>query len=366
MVKLNNQKDLTVNRNLMRQLHLWLSIPFGLIIVVLCLSGAILLFERDYGHIGQAEVDPAGRTPISIDSIMKEVESTLPEGKYITGVTIYPDPGHAYKVSVNKPVMAALWVDQYTGKVIGEYKRAAIFKIASSAHRRLFGNSKTQGASGINAGKLVVGISAIVMLAIIVTGFILWWPMRGKFLHQLKLSRGKKSFKLWYDLHCTTGAISALIFSLCILTGLTWSFGWYKKTFYGVLGSEVATFSRNSLQAENFMAWDVAVSELLESDIYKEIRIYQGRIDVMNGGYGNQQASDTYLYDKDNGIITDKIAYSEKPRAEKIKGWIYTLHFGSWAGHASRNLYLCIMLFGVFLPISGYYLWIKRLRRNNR
>lgn len=355
-----------MNKHVIRKLHLWLSVPFGIVIIILCLSGAILLFERDYGHLGQAEVDPAGRTPVSLDSIMKKVERTLPEDKYITGVTIYPDDYHAYKVSINKPDMFAVWVDQYSGKVIGEYKRAKIFKIASSAHRRMFGNSKSQGASGTNVGKLVVGISAIVMIVIVATGLILWWPMRKSFVDQLRWGHGKKSYKRWYDLHCTTGVISALVLILCVLTGLTWSFGWYKKAIYGVLGSEVAKSSRNSEQSKNFEVWDTAVSELPKDDSYKEIRIYQGRIDVMNEGYGNQQASDTYLYDEESGRITKKIAYCEKPRADKIKGWIYTLHVGSWARHASRNLYICIMLFGVFLPISGYYLWIKRIRRSHK
>ncbi len=355
-----------MKKHIIRKLHLWLSIPFGIIIALLCLSGVVLLLERDYGHFGQAEIDSAGRTPICLDSIMIEVERTLPEGKYITGVTIYPNENHAYKVSVNKPFMGAYWVDQYTGKIIGEYKRAKIFQIAGSAHRRLFLEAHDSGASVINAGKLVVGISAIVMIVIVVTGLILWWPMRRNFFQQLRWDRGKKLYKRWYDLHCTTGVIAALVLILCVLTGLTWSFGWYKKAFYGVLGSEVAMPSRNSVQSKNFEAWNTAVSELPEDVCYKEIRIYQGRIDVMNGVYGNQQASDTYLYDEESGRITKKIAYCEKPRADKIKGWIYTLHVGSWARHTSRNLYLCIMLFGVFLPISGYYLWIKRIRRNHK
>lgn len=30
-----------------RQIHLWLSVPFGIIISILCLSGAALVFENE-------------------------------------------------------------------------------------------------------------------------------------------------------------------------------------------------------------------------------------------------------------------------------------------------------------------------------
>lgn len=136
-----------MNKTVFRQLHLWLSVPFGLIIVLMCLSGAILLFERDFGHIGQVE----GKNKI-------------------VGVTAYPDADHAYKIFSETPAMAAIWVDQYTGEVIGKYERVKIFKLASAAHRRLFGKSKADGAYGAKTGK----INHIIGATLPFTGYYLW------------------------------------------------------------------------------------------------------------------------------------------------------------------------------------------------
>ena len=33
--------------NLMKKLHLWLSVPFGLVIFITCFSGAMLVFEKE-------------------------------------------------------------------------------------------------------------------------------------------------------------------------------------------------------------------------------------------------------------------------------------------------------------------------------
>ncbi len=195
-------------KTVFKQLHLWLSIPFGLVVTLICLSGAILIFERDFGHIGQAKVSSNGRTPLPLDSILKSSETYLADSNQIVGVTTYPDPEHAYKVMLAKPAMAAIWVDQYTGRVISKYERAEIFKLASAAHRRLFGKSKAEGASGAKTGKLIIGISTIALLFIILSGLIVWWPAKGNVKKKFTISTDKGPYRFWFDFHCVGGVIS--------------------------------------------------------------------------------------------------------------------------------------------------------------
>ncbi len=130
-----------------------------------------------------------------------------------------------------KPAMAAIWVDQYTGRVISKYERAEIFKLASAAHRRLFGKSKAEGASGAKTGKLIIGISTIALLLIILSGLIVWWPAKRQCQKKFTISTDKGSYRFWFDFHCVGGVISTLVLVVCILTGLNWSFGWYRTAF---------------------------------------------------------------------------------------------------------------------------------------
>ncbi len=355
-----------MNKKFFRQLHLWLSVPLGLIVVLMCLSGAVLLFERDFGHIGQAEVESEGRQPLPLDSIMSSADAYLKGKNKIVGVTTYPDSNHAYKVLLAKPAMAAIWVDQYTGEVIGKYERAEIFKVASTAHRRLFSKSKAEGAYGAKTGKLIIGISTIGLLLIIITGFIMWWPKKGHWHDKFRISTKNGSYKLWYDIHCVGGVVSSVVLIICILTGLTWSFGWYKKSFYSVLGSEVAKSSSHKTPAENYSAWETAYRTLATENNDKEIRMYQGEADIVISGIGNQQALNTYLFDTNTGEINHDEKYADKARSNHIKGWIYTLHVGSWLGWISRVLYLLCVIIGAILPITGYYLWIKRLCKKKK
>lgn len=348
-------------RKLFKQIHLWLSVPFGLIITIICLSGAILIFERDFGHIGQAEVASGSRTPLPMDSILRSAEAYLDGSNKIVGVTTYPDPEHAYKVQLAKPAMAALWVDQYTGEVTGNYERAEIFKLASAAHRRLFGKAKSEGAAGAATGKLIIGITTISLLLIIISGIIVWWPPKGQWGKKLKIATGHGAYRFWSDFHCVGGAISATVLTVCILTGLNWSFGWYRSAFYSTLGAAPAKSSSHKTPAENFPAWTAAYSRIQAENPDSEIRMYQNEADVVADGYGNRQATATYIINPDDGSILSVKPYDEKARANHIKGWIYSLHVGSWLGWITKILYLICVIIGAILPLSGYYLWIKRL-----
>lgn len=348
-------------KNIFRQIHLWLSVPFGLIVTIICLSGALLIFERDFSRPGQARIESDGKMPLPMDSILSSTQQYLSGDNQIVGVTTYPDPHLAYKVMLAKPAMAALWVNQYTGEVIGDYERPAVFKWASAAHRRLFGKSKAEGAFGAKTGKLIIGITTIATLLIIISGIIIWWPAKGQVKKKFTISTTKGSYKFWFDFHSVGGVISTLVLVACILTGLNWSFGWYRKAFYGTFGTEVAKPSSHKTPAENYPAWTTAYSNLSAANPDKEIRIYQDEADIVVGGYGNQQSTDTYEFDPATGEILSATLYKDKKESNHVKGWIYSIHVGSWLGWTTKIIYFICVLIGAILPISGYYLWIKRL-----
>ncbi|MGG6549019.1 UNVERIFIED_CONTAM: PepSY domain-containing protein, partial [Prevotella sp. 15_C9] len=44
----------------------------------------------------------------------------------------------------------------------------------------------------------------------------------------------------------------------------------------------------------------------------------------------------------------------------KIRGWIYSVHVGSWGGMLTRILTFVAALIGASLPLTGYYLWIRK------
>ena len=362
-------------RKIFRHIHLWLSVPFGLIITLICFSGAMLVFEAEIMKIFRHDlyyVKEVKEAPLPADKIMENVAGILPDDVTATGLNIFANPERSYQVSLSKPRRSSLFVDPYTGEVLGKYERSPFFLTMFKLHRWLLDSMKP--GSDIFVGKLVVGISTLIFVFILISGIVIWWPRTRKALvNSLKISTGKGLKRFWYDLHVAGGMYILLFLLVMALTGLTWSFSWYRTGFYRLFGVEVqqrksgkASSSPHGKEKKN--EHDGTKSEVYEelskqNDGYKQITVSDGTATVAFGRLGNQRASDRYTFDPDNGTITSVDLYKDTEKSGKIRGWIYSVHVGNWGGTFTRILYFIAALGGASLPLTGYYLWIKRWTR---
>lgn len=388
---------------------MWLSVPFGLIITLVCFSGAMLVFENEVNEWFRRDlyyVETVKESPLPMDKLLEKVATTLPDSVSVTGVSISSDPGRAYQVSLSKPRRASLYVDQYTGEVKGKSERSGFFMFMFRMHRWLL-DSMNPGNEGIFWGKMIVGVSTLLLVFVLISGIVIWWPRTRKALkNSLKITATKGWRRFWYDLH-VAGGMYALIFLLAMaLTGLTWSFPWYRTAFYKVFGVEVQQRAaqgheqksdaqkRNtklaahrekkregnevrkgerSRRPENnhsdmysvtspFVYWQEIYDKLRrQNPEYKQISISSGTASVSFNRFGNQRASDRYSFNTDNGEFTETSLYQHQDKSGKIRGWIYSVHVGNWGGMFTRILTFIAALLGSALPLTGYYLWIKRL-----
>ena len=396
-------------KKIFRKIHLWLSVPFGLIITLVCFSGAMLVFENEANEWFRRDlyyVETVKESPLPMDKLLEKVATTLPDSVSVTGVSISSDPGRAYQVSLSKPRRASLYVDQYTGEVKGKSERSGFFMFMFRMHRWLL-DSMNPGNDGIFWGKMIVGVSTLLLVFVLISGIVIWWPRTRKALkNSLKITATKGWRRFWYDLH-VAGGMYALIFLLAMaLTGLTWSFPWYRTAFYKVFGVEVQQRAaqgheqksdaqkrdtklaahrekkregnevrkgERSRRPENnhsdmysvtspFVYWQEIYDKLRrQNPEYKQISISSGTASVSFNRFGNQRASDRYSFNTDNGEFTETSLYQHQDKSGKIRGWIYSVHVGNWGGMFTRILTFIAALLGAALPLTGYYLWIKRL-----
>ncbi len=396
-------------KKIFRKIHLWLSVPFGLIITLVCFSGAMLVFENEVNEWFRRDlyyVETVKESPLPMDKLLEKVATTLPDSVSVTGVSISSDPGRAYQVSLSKLRRASLYVDQYTGEVKGKSERSGFFMFMFRMHRWLL-DSMNPGNEGIFWGKMIVGVSTLLLVFVLISGIVIWWPRTRKALkNSLKITATKGWKRFWYDLH-VAGGMYALIFLLAMaLTGLTWSFPWYRTAFYKVFGVEVQQRAaqgheqksdaqkrdtklaahrekkregnevrkgERSRRPENnhsdmysvtspFVYWQEIYDKLRrQNPEYKQISISSGTASVSFNRFGNQRASDRYSFNTDNGEFTETSLYQHQDKSGKIRGWIYSVHVGNWGGMFTRILTFIAALLGSALPLTGYYLWIKRL-----
>ena len=373
-----------------RKIHLWLAVPFGLIITIICFTGALLVFEDQVTQLTNRHlyyVESPGSQPLPVGTLVEKVESQLTKGATITGVTIYPQPDRSYQVNLSAPKGAAVYIDPYTGEVLGQSQRTPFFRTVFMLHRWLLDSQPADG--GIFWGKRITGISTLLFVIILLSGIVIWWPRSRKGLKngiQIALRKGKTCF--WHDLHAAGGIYVLLLVLVMALTGLTWSFDWYKNAFYTLFGVETTapakgpahkekspqgpqpgTTAEAATPATPFACWQQVYDQLAaENPDRLKIEITDGTASVSNNRYGNIRGTDRYTFDPQSGQITGASLYKDTGNSGKIRGWIYSVHTGAWGGNLTRIIWFLAALLGATLPLTGYYLWIKRLycKRHNR
>lgn len=165
-------------RTFFHQIHLWLSIPLGILISVICLTGAILVFEQEITQI-----------------MYPETQVTQVEGQQ------------------------------------ARKQRPEFFRQVRALHRWLLDAPAQKGEP--SAGKTVVGITTVAMIVILISGMIIWFPRNSRTLkNRLQISCTKGWRRFWYDSHVALGFYSTLFLLIMALTGLTWSFSGYRTFMY--------------------------------------------------------------------------------------------------------------------------------------
>ncbi len=406
-------------KKIFTKLHLWLSIPFGIIISILCLTGGLLVFETEIQQITNPSrfyVKEVKETPLPLEQLIPMVQAQLPDTVSISGVTFPAKPNQTYRMSMSGMGRTSLIVDPYTGEIVDTvtpYAKGNFFSAVRRLHRWFLYPMQRDKT---NWGKMLTGTSTLIFVFILITGIVIWIPKSVKMLkRRLKIKTGSGGFRFWYDLHLAGGIYTAILLLTMALTGLTWSFQWYRTGFNKVFGIEAtqggghgqpapnqqdnnanaqATSGKPSgeeggrnnrnesepgnkgegqegrkgegrsgrgQRGPNYVIWTEVYKQLAaQNPNYKTISVQSGSASVSAATTGNTRASDRYTFDNRTGEITNVQLYKDNPKSTKARGWIYAVHVGSWGGILTRILYFIACLIGTSLPLTGYYFYFKK------
>ncbi|MCX4281568.1 MAG: PepSY-associated TM helix domain-containing protein, partial [Alistipes sp.] len=224
---------------------------------------------------------------------------------------------------------------------------------------------------------------------------ILWIPRSRKALrNRLKVSCTYGRRRFWHDCHVTLGFYATLLLLVMALTGLTWSFGWYRTAAYSLFGGPQQTVAaqekpsrkadsgnrherersgertagreQGKRQAEtearpfDYAVWDEVLEQLTaHCTAYKTIVLTQTEAQVAR--QSAMRRIDRATFDPRSGRLAEITRYEETPRQQRLRGWFYAFHTGTWGGIWTKILYFIAALIGASLPLTGYWLWWKRL-----
>lgn len=356
-------------RKLFRKLHLWLSIPAGVIIVIMCLTGAILVFQEEILRMAYPErysVSDTSHSPLALSEIIDRVDAELVDDK-IVSIQIPDKPNATYVATLESGARSHVYIDPYTSEIKGYYNyRSGFFFQTMRLHRWMM-------LKDLSTGRLITGGATILFVIILISGIVVWFPRKGlpKKSHFTIKWNGSFSRKT-FDLHRVIGFYVCLGLLLLSLTGLMWSFDWYRGgvgTLFGVeqpaKGGKSAKNQSQEKPEVNHIDWDEALT-IAQANItdYKYILITEdGNVSVLQKKAPHPRATDGYKLNDGQLKLTSK--YSDRKDSRHLMTWAYALHVGNWGGIWSKILVFVISLSGITLPITGYMLWIRGMRRKN-
>jgi len=379
-VKPKKKGDLLFKR-ISAWLHLWLGLFSGIIVVIVSITGAIYVFEKEirsvtepWTHVqpqDQKMLPPSALTDLAVKAVPGMKPTALNYG--------LPDQSAAaVSYSRKTGLLITVFMDPYNGRIlkktttdfVGNKGEFDFFRFILHGHRALW--------LPYPIGRPIIGVAILIFVVLLLSGLVLWWPKKWT-----KATRDK-SFKVkWnasfkrvnYDLHNVFGFYSMLLLLIIALTGLVWSFQWVSKSVYW------ATSGGKSLTEEAAMVSDttskLAFNMASVDKLWAQIAIQ----DKPEGFYINlpRQKADlveviAYLrsgtYYKTNIYNFDQYTlkpvksagpysgrYADAGVADKLRRMNYDIHVGAILGIPGKVIAFFLAMVSASLPITGFYIW---------
>lgn len=215
-----------------RFLHRWLGLSVGLVLSLVCLSGALLLHKSSllpliYPQLGSALQQRLPDQEVGQAKVdLTRVEQLLArDHKKPLAVVLPKDDWPVYTLVYNKTTRAFFDLNgrYLTTLDSGSDPFAWLFDL----HQNLLLGS---------AGKKINGWVQLFTLALLLTGLLLWWPKR-RLRKALTVDFSVKGRKFWFQLHrtCAVAAIPLLLLMVASGVGLLF-YSQTKQVLTGLFG----------------------------------------------------------------------------------------------------------------------------------
>ncbi|MEC9442754.1 MAG: PepSY-associated TM helix domain-containing protein [Myxococcota bacterium] len=342
------------------QIHLWLGMVSGIIVTIVCLTGAMLSFEEEIVHATHPElytVEVSGER-MPLEDLSRRVSEEYKDVD-VGSFSISPEPTRSVEVSVGRG--DTIFVNPYSGEVLGRrvYRETAFFTVFS-LHRWLLAGK---------VGKMIVGSATLMFCIIVLTGIWVWWPKSMRMLRRrLKVKTNGGSKRLVFDLHVSVGIYVAIFLFIMGFTGLRWSFEWFEQGLYVVTNSKKER-TKPPEPLETAKAESIPYDEALRvgQEVLGPAKSYRISIPsekspvyairAVPDDAAHAKASDTVYIDPVEGSLLRRDRFEARSGGDRLKSTFYALHTGEIYGMWTRILAFLAALIGATMPLTGALIW---------
>ncbi|QDP23540.1 PepSY-associated TM helix domain-containing protein [Bradyrhizobium cosmicum] len=368
------------------QVHSIAGLVLALLLALIALTGSVMSFEDEIvEHLngGIIQVAPRQAPPLMPDELVARLEAAQVAGK-VAAVTLSSDPSAAVRVRFGRDEQGArrtsLYVDPYDARVLGSPRGEEFFATVRRLHRWLLIPGDAKGW-----GRQITGIAALGLIVMLISGLVLRWPRRASNVKMwLKPNLGLRGRGLHRSLHAVIGTWVLPIYVVMTLTGLWYSFDWYKDGVVWLLSRpHVAAAKMQPKQPRSSsrpepapqVGFDRAWTTFLHeeggrfSKALLTLPVGPGTV-IRIRSWGKDSTLDTtrdeFRIDAITGQLVSAERYADKTFGEKIIANVLDIHRGAILGWPGKLAFMIAAALMPLFSVTGLLLYLsrRRLRRS--
>ncbi|MBH3359094.1 PepSY domain-containing protein [Pseudomonas guariconensis] len=369
------------------QLHWFFGITAGLVLALMGVTGAVYSFQEELlrlfnPHVLKVQVRQEGVLPPA--ELVRRVEAA--QGDTVSMLWVDTREGNAARIFFQPPPGERRgqmrYVDPYTGQFQDDVTGQGFFNLMLQLHRFL--------AMG-DTGRQITGACTLMLVFFCLSGLYLRWPRQAlNWRAWLTLEWAKKGRAFNWDLHAVAGTWCLLFYLLFALTGLFWSYEWYREGLNKLL-AEAPAAGQQQKRGEGrgrhgpqkldkdapplVVDYDAIWTSLKEA-AGPGLLTYNLRLPPAGGrpatlfylleGADHERAFNTLTLDPATGQVKHHERYADKPFKAQLLQSVYALHVGSYFGLPGRIILTVASLTMPLFFITGWLLYLDRRRKKRQ
>jgi uncharacterized iron-regulated membrane protein len=354
-------------RNLAFSLHRYIGLTVGLILIIVGLTGSILVFQKEIDSVlvkqKFEQVIPQAQT-VSLDVVTNNITQAYakqPDWKLAQFVLYYDRDIYLARLNNSEDKQLDVFVNAYTGEILGDRLRnQSFFGRVYELHYSLLAGP---------IGFIVVGIAALFMCILAITGLILWSGWRN-LLAGFKIKSNASIKRKNYDIHKVVGIIALIFLTFTGFTGFIWNF--YEQTEPAIYA---LTFTPKPPEVKSIVTGKepLVISEISEKAIATIPEAKPSSISIPTKPdevftvYLKQPQDAQYFankvdIDRYSGKILHVINSKTAKLGDRLLNAFVPIHFGTFGGLPTRILYVFVGLSPTILFVTGLIMYRLRYR----
>jgi uncharacterized iron-regulated membrane protein len=375
MFKQRNIKWAAHQRRWFGKWHLYIGILAGTILAITGITGSILVFRDEI----DAKLNPAlfsveaGQKKIPVGDIIPVVQQKYP-GLAFNFIDCEDTSANATYQLYDFKNEEQIFINPYTGEKVGKRMYESSFiSIVTQLHTSLFIPV---------VGRYIIGLAALCMLILIISGIRLWLPKTVKQLKAALTINFKAGIKRQnYDWHKILGLYTSPATGLIALTGTCITFSIIIIPLLFILTGKSPKGVAQLLNAKSsytagIKPMPISKAISIASTIFPQgyvtnISLPSGaegniRLDIKCKGLPKSGKRELLILDQYSGKVLTNSHTDFPDIGHGYLTWLAPIHYGSFGGRPTQFVALLAGFVPAALLITGLYIWWPRFKRGSK